>query len=96
MLCVHSLLVELPSAQPTWTKESEFMHVAVVSLNFFNIYRGNRRAFLINQDKEREARTALISIESDKIAGYKKRSPKIAEKVKTGKAILLDRTTVTT
>jgi hypothetical protein len=91
MLNVHSAPVELPSAQPTWTKESEFMHVAVVSRSLHKIYLGHRRAFLINLDKEREARTALISIESDKLAGYRERNPKTAERVKTGKAILLDK-----
>jgi hypothetical protein len=91
MLSVHRPPVELPSAQPTWTKESEFMHVAVVSQSFYDMYLGRRRAFLINLDKEREARTALISIESDKLDGYRERNPKTAEKVKIGKAILLDK-----
>ena len=91
MLTVHGLPIELPAAQPTWTKESEFMHVAVVSKEFHSIYLGNRRAFLINQNNAREARIALMSIESDQLRGYRERNPMTAEKVKTGKAVLLDR-----
>lgn len=90
-LSVHSSPAELPSAQPTWTKESQFMHVAVVSQSFYDIYLGHHKAFLINVDKEREARTALISIDSDKLADYRERNPKISERVKTGKAALLDK-----
>jgi len=90
-LSVNSSPVELPSAQPTWAKESQFMHVAVVSQSSYDIYLGHHKAFLINAGKEREARTALISIDSDKLAGYRERNPKTAERVKTGKAALLDK-----
>ena len=71
-LKVHNAPAELPSAQPTWTKESQLMHVAVVSQSLYETYRANHRAFLVNPNNRREARTALISIESEMLAGYRK------------------------
>jgi hypothetical protein len=67
------------------------MHIAVVSQSFYDIYLGHHKAFLINVDREREARTALISIDSDKLADYIERNPKTAERVRTGKDALLDK-----
>jgi len=90
-LKVHSIPAELPSAQPTWTKESQLMHAAVVSQSLYETYRTHHRAFLVNPRKGREARTGLISIESEVLSGYRKRRPKTTSEVRTGEAILLDR-----
>ncbi len=90
-LHVHSVPTELPSAQPTWTKESQFLHVAVVSQYLFDKYRGHRRAFLINPLNGRIARTALISIESNILKGYVERRPKTASLVRNKESILLDK-----
>ncbi len=87
----YGVPVELPSAQPTWTKESQLMHVAVVSQGLYEAYRINHRAFIVNPSNGREARTALISVESDLLADYRQRRPKTAEKVRTEVAILIDR-----
>jgi hypothetical protein len=88
---VHVVPVELPSAQPTWTKESQFMHVAIVSERLFQAYQKSCRAFLVNPVNGKKARTALISIGSENLTQYKERRPKTAEKVKAEEAILLDR-----
>ncbi|MEM2110537.1 MAG: hypothetical protein QXX08_01510 [Candidatus Bathyarchaeia archaeon] len=90
-LKVHNAPVELPSAKPTWTKESQVMHVAVVSQSLYEIYQFSRKAFLVNHDKNREARTALLSIDSEVLAGYRERRAKIADAVRKKEAILLDR-----
>lgn len=90
-LTVHGVPAELPSAQPTWTKESQFAHVTVVSQHFCETYEEHRRAFLVNPLNNREARTALISVESDMLAAYRQRRSKTARAVRTGKALLLDK-----
>lgn len=90
-LRVHGAPAELPSAQPTWTKESQFTHVAVVSQILCEAYEPHHRAFLANPLKGREARTALISVEADTFAAYRQRRPKTARAVKNGEAILLDK-----
>jgi hypothetical protein len=90
-LKVHSAPVELPSAKPTWTKESQMMHVAVVSQRLYKTYQFTHRAFLVNQNKNREARTALLSINSEVLAGYRERRAKTADAVRRKEAILLDR-----
>jgi len=90
-LRVHGAPAELPSAQPTWTKESQFMHVAVVSQSLYEAYQTHHRAFLVNPGNGREARTALISIESQVLAGYRERRPRTAESVRAEEALLLDR-----
>jgi len=90
-LRVHSAPAELPSAQPTWTKESQFTHVAVVSQHLSGTYEAHHRAFLVNPLNSREARTALISIESDVLAAYRQRRPKTAQAVRKGEALLLDK-----
>jgi len=90
-LTVHGAPAELPSAQPTWTKESQFTHVTVVSQHLYETYEAHHRAFLINPLNSREARTALIPIESDMLDAYRQRRPKTARAVGTGKALLLDK-----
>ena len=90
-LKVHTAPAELPSAQPTWTKESQFLHVAVVSETLFETYKRRRRAFLINPENGREARTALVSVRFKDLTGYRKRRPKTAAAVNSGEAILLDK-----
>lgn len=90
-LKVHDAPVELPSAKPTWAKESQMMHVAVVSQSIYEIYQASHRAFLVNPDKNREARTALLSIDSEILAGYRERRAKTANAVRKEEAILLDR-----
>jgi len=90
-LRVHGAPAELPSAQPTWTKESQFMHVAVVSQSLYEAYQTHHRAFLVNPGNGREATTALISIESQVLAGYRERRPRTAENVRAEKGLLLDR-----
>jgi len=90
-LRVHGAPAELPSAQPTWTKESQFMHVAVVSQSLHETYQTHHRALLTSPSNCREARTALISIESDVLAGYRERRPKTAGSVRAEATVLLDR-----
>jgi len=90
-LKVYGVPAELPSAQPAWSKESQLVHVAVVSQGLYEAYRINHRAFLVNPSNGREARTALISVESDLLADYRQRRHKTAEKVGTDVAILVDR-----
>jgi len=90
-LKVHGVPAELPSAQPAWTKESQFLHVSVVSQDLYEEYKISRRAFLINPKNRREARTALISIESECIAAYRARRTKGTDEVRTQKAILIDK-----
>ena len=88
---VHKAPKELPAAQPTWTKESQLLHVAVVSDTIYNEYLKNRRAILVNPLNNRRARVSLISISSSELEPYRKRS-KRAREVEEGKAILLDKT----
>ena len=90
-LKVHGAPAELPSARPTWTKESQMMHVAVVSQNLYETYQTRHRAFLVNPKKSRETRTALLSIESEALTGYRERRAKITNAVRNEKAILVDR-----
>ncbi len=90
-LKVHNIPAELPSAQPSWTKESQFVHVAVVSQSLYEICRVHHRAFLVNPADGREARTSLISIESEALSGYRERRTETANEVRDGETILLDR-----
>jgi len=62
-----------------------------VSETLFETYKRRRRAFLINPENGREARTALISIVSKGLTDYKHRRPKTAAAVNSGEAILLDK-----
>ena len=87
---IHAAPTELPSAQPTWTKESQFTHLTVVSQSVCGAYESNHMTFLINPNN-REARTALISVEDEILASYRARRPKIAEEIRNDTAILLDR-----
>ena len=88
---VHDAPAELPSARPTWSKESQMMHVAVVSQNLYKSYLNSRRAFVSNLSKAREARTALLPIESDVLGLYRERRAKTSNSVAKEEAILLDR-----
>jgi len=90
-LRVHSVPSELPSACPSWTKESQFLHVSVVSHNLFEKYEKNRRSFIINPANKRKARTSLMSIDSEKLEEYTKRRPKTAAAVREERSILLDK-----
>ncbi|KYH40539.1 MAG: hypothetical protein AYL32_011130 [Candidatus Bathyarchaeota archaeon B26-2] len=90
-LIIYPAPAELPSAQPTWTKESQVVHVAVVSESLYNAYREGGAAFIINPKDGRRARTSLISIDDDLLSGYKSRRRKAASYVRVGKAMLLDR-----
>lgn len=67
------------------------MHVAVVSQSLYEAYRTHHRAFLVSPRNGREARTALMSIESQVLAGYKERRPRTAESVRAEEGLLLDR-----
>jgi len=90
-LKVHSAPTELPSAQPTWTKESQSTHVSVVSQSLYEPYRSHCRTFLVNPVNGREARTALISIEAEVLSGYRERLSKTTSRVRAGEAMLIDR-----
>ncbi|MEM3041719.1 MAG: VWA domain-containing protein [Nitrososphaerota archaeon] len=90
-LNVHSAPAELPSAQPTWTKESQLMHVSVVSQSLYELYRSHRRSFLVNPVNGREVRTALISIETEALSGYRERLAETTSSVRAEEAILIDR-----
>jgi len=91
VLKVHSAPAELPSAQPTWTKESQLMHVSVVSQSLYELYRSHLRSFLVNPVNGREARTALISMETEVLSGYRERLPETSSSVRAEEAILIDR-----
>jgi hypothetical protein len=91
ILKVYGAPIELPSAEPSWTKESQFTHVTVVSHNFYQNYLENHKAFLKNPINNRKARTALIDIESDILDKYRERRPKLTKKVRFEEAILLDK-----
>jgi len=67
------------------------VHVAGVSQTLYEAYEPHHRAFLVRPNKTREARTALMSIESDVLAAYRRRRPKTAQAVRTGDALLLDK-----
>jgi len=88
---VRGVPLELPYSQPTWVRESQTLHLAVVSEDIYERYVETRLAFLVNPANGREARIALISIEDQRLKPYVERRPKTAEKVRRGGAILLDR-----
>ena len=88
---VRGVPLELPYSQPTWVRESQTLHLAVVSEDIYKRYVETQLAFLLNPVNGREARIALISIEDQRLKPYVERRPKTAEKVRRGEAILLDR-----
>ncbi len=92
ILSVSSIPAELPAAQPTWTKESQVLHVAVVSEEFYEKYKDTRKAIVMNPINGREARVALLPISDESLRNYRKRKPKIAESVTRRQRILLDKT----
>ncbi len=91
-LTVYPAPAELPEAQPTWTRESQMTHVAVVSDRLYEVYRGSRMAVLRNPVNGREARVALQTVEASILAPYRGRRPKVVQRLRGEEAILLDRT----
>jgi len=91
-LRVSSIPAELPTAQPTWTKESQVLHVAVVSEEIFQKYKDSKKAVVVNPLNNREARVALIPISDDLLKDYRRRKSKVADMVSRGQRILLDKT----
>ncbi|HDD64055.1 MAG: hypothetical protein DRJ64_05365 [Thermoprotei archaeon] len=91
-LTVSGIPAELPTAQPTWTKESQVLHVAIVSNDIYEEYKVSRKAILINPANGREARVALLPISSELLEDYRKRRSKIVKLVENNERILLDKT----
>lgn len=89
-LIVYPAPLELPAAQPSWSKESQYIHVAVVSRDIYTMYTKYRRVFISNPSNGREARIALIPIDIDVLEPYRRRQPRLASNVESGRAILLD------
>jgi hypothetical protein len=90
-LTVYPAPAELPQAQPTWTRESQLIHVAVASDTLYEKYRENPIAFLRNPRNGREARVAILTVEDPILNAYRKRMVKIVQSIREEKAILLDR-----
>lgn len=90
-LTVYPTPAELPQAQPTWTRESQQVHVAVVSDVVYTKYLDSRIALLQNSKMNREARVSLFSVEEPILEAYRKRMANIVQKIRENKAILLDR-----
>lgn len=91
-LTVYPAPAELPEAQPTWTRESQMTHVAVVSDRLYEAYGESRVAVLRNPVNGREARVALQTVESPILAPYRGRRAKVVQRLRGDEAILLDRT----
>ncbi|MEM3545974.1 MAG: vWA domain-containing protein [Candidatus Bathyarchaeia archaeon] len=90
-LTVYPAPAELPQAQPTWTRESQITHVAVVSEILYAKYLENRIALLQNPRNGREARVALLTIEEPALDAYRRRMAKTVQSIRENKAILIDR-----
>ncbi len=90
-LTVYPAPAELPQAQPTWTRESQLTHVAVVSDMLYKKYRESPIAFLRNPRNGREARIAMLTVEDPILDAYRKRMVKTVQSIREEKAILLDR-----
>lgn len=90
---VASFPSELPAGQPTWSLESVSEHVAVVSEEIAAAYTASNGggAFISNPLNQRLAKVALLSVESEVLKGYCERLPKTANKVRSGKTVLLDK-----
>ena len=89
-LTVYPVPLELPAAQPSWSKESQVEHLAVVSKSLYEDYLKCKRAFVINSLNNREARTALLSVDAEILQSYRKRRPKTVKKIERNEVILLD------
>jgi hypothetical protein len=90
-LTVYPAPAELPQAQPTWTRESQLTHVAVVSDMLYRKYRESLIAFLRNPRNGREARVSMLTVEDPILDAYRKRMVKTVQNIREEKAILLDR-----
>ena len=88
---VHGIPSELPAGQPTWSLESHAEHVAIVSDGIASSYSTVEGAFVSNPSNQRFAKVALASVEDDTFEAYRKRRAKTTEKVRSGRAILLDK-----
>lgn len=89
-LTVYPAPIELPTAQPSWSKESQIQHVIVTSKNLYEDYLKYRRAFIINPLNNREARTAFLPVSADVLLPYRRRRPETASKIEFDKAVLVD------
>ena len=89
-LMVYPVPLELPTAQPTWSKESQILHVTVSSRKLYEEYVKYGRVFLVNPSNGREARTAMFPLDMDVLEPYRRRRPKAAGRVELGKAVLID------
>lgn len=88
---VASFPSELPAGQPTWSLESLYEHVAVVSEEIASTYSTIGEALIYNPSNQRFAKTALMSIENDILKNYRERLPKTTKRVRSGEVILLDK-----
>ncbi|HDO41918.1 MAG TPA: VWA domain-containing protein [Candidatus Bathyarchaeota archaeon] len=89
-LTVYPAPLELPTAQPTWSKESQVLHVTVSSRKLYEEYVKYGRVFLVNPSNGREARTALLPLDTGVLEPYRRRRPKAAGRVELDKAVLMD------
>ena len=87
---VHSVPEELPAGRPTWSKELDSEHLAVVSDETASIYSERRMAFLFDKASGKKMRVPLISIEHDVLRSFRERKSSAAESVRRGDAILVD------
>lgn len=90
-LRVYPVPAELPGAQPTWTRESQMTHVAVVSDRLYEAYRRSRIAVVRNPANGREARVALQTVEASILHPYRERKPKVVQRLREEGALLLDK-----
>lgn len=89
-MTVHSIPEVMPAGQPTWAKEMNSPHYAIVSEKASNIYTTNRFATLSNVDNQREIRIPLFSINNELLSPFRTKFPLRVREVESEKAILLD------
>ncbi len=88
---IASFPSELPASQPTWSLESLYEHVAVVSEELASIYYTAGEALICNRSNQRFAKTALMSIENGVLKNYRERLPKTTKRIRSGEVVLLDK-----
>ncbi len=88
---IASFPSELPASQPTWSLESLYEHVAVVSEEMASTCSTVGEALICNRSNQRFAKTALMSIEKGILKNYRERLPKTTKRIRSGEVILLDK-----
>jgi len=88
---IASFPSELPASQPTWSLESLYEHVAVVSEEMASTCSTVGEALICNRSNQRFAKTALMSIEKGMLKNYRERMPKTTKRIRLGEVVLLDK-----